>query len=45
MTCAPSIDRWHTWWKQNQPNYPGADPDAVNPVEVVKQQLLPKTKG
>jgi hypothetical protein len=45
MTCAPSIDRWHTWWKQNQSNYPGADPNAVNPVEIVKQRLLPKEKG
>lgn len=38
LACAPAVGQWHTWWEQNKGRFPGADPDAVKPVEVVKQQ-------
>jgi ferric-dicitrate binding protein FerR (iron transport regulator) len=45
MACAPSIDQWHNWWEQNKAKFPGADPDAVKPVEVVKKEVVPNKKG
>jgi ferric-dicitrate binding protein FerR (iron transport regulator) len=45
MTCAPTIDQWHGWWDQNKQQFPGADPDAVKPVEVAKKEAPPKGKG
>jgi ferric-dicitrate binding protein FerR (iron transport regulator) len=45
MTCAPSINQWHGWWEQNKHKFPGADPDAVKPVEMAKKDLIPKGKG
>jgi len=45
MTCAPSINQWHNWWEQNKAKFPGADPDAVKPVEVVKSPTEPRGKG
>jgi ferric-dicitrate binding protein FerR (iron transport regulator) len=45
MTCAPTIDQWHGWWDKNKEKFPGADPDAVKPVEVVKKEVTPKGKG
>ena len=46
----PSIEQWHTWWEQNKSRFPGADPDAVQPIQVVKQKAInpkeePKGKG
>jgi hypothetical protein len=45
MTCAPTVTQWHTWWKKTQSNYPGANPQALQPTEIVKEKLLPKRKG
>jgi hypothetical protein len=45
MTCAPSINQWHGWWEQNKQKFPGADPDAVKPVEMAKKDLIPKGTG
>ena len=41
MACTPTVDKWHGWWEQNKSRFPGADPDAVKPVELV----APKGKG
>jgi hypothetical protein len=45
MTCTPTISQWHGWWEENKGKFPGADPEGVKPVEITKQQLLPKNKG
>jgi hypothetical protein len=45
MTCAPTVGKWHAWWERNKARFPGADPDAVKPVEVVKSPRDLKTKG
>lgn len=45
MTCVPTIETWHSWWEKNKNRYPGADADAVRPLEVVKQAPDLKTKG
>jgi hypothetical protein len=45
MTCAPTVTQWHTWWQRNQSNYPGVNPQALQPTEIVKEKLLPKRKG
>jgi len=45
LTCAPAVERWHGWWEKNKGMFPGADPDAVKPVEVVKKQPELKGKG
>jgi len=46
LTCAPTVGKWHAWWERNKGRFPGADPDAVKPVEVVKQQPAElKSKG
>jgi hypothetical protein len=45
MACTPSIDQWHGWWNQNKTRFPGADPDAVKPVQVAKKAQDAKTKG
>jgi hypothetical protein len=45
MTCAPTVGKWHAWWERNKARFPGADPDAVKPVEVVKSPQDLKTKG
>jgi hypothetical protein len=42
MTCTPQIEDWHAWWDKNKRRFPGADPDAVKPVEMVKQGPLQK---
>jgi hypothetical protein len=45
MACVPAVERWHGWWEKNKGLFPGADPDAVKPVEVVKKQPELKGKG
>jgi ferric-dicitrate binding protein FerR (iron transport regulator) len=45
MTCAPSVAQWHEWWGRNKGRFPGADPDAVKPVDVAKGPVDLKTKG
>jgi hypothetical protein len=45
LTCAPAVEQWHGWWEKNKGLFPGADPDAVKPVEVVKKQPELKGKG
>jgi hypothetical protein len=45
MTCAPQIQDWHAWWEKNKLRFPGADPDAVKPVEMVKQSPANLKKG
>jgi hypothetical protein len=40
FACTPSIEQWHTWWDQNKSRFPGADPDAVQPIQVVKQKAV-----
>jgi hypothetical protein len=45
MTCVPAVEQWHGWWEKNRGMFPGADPDAVKPVEVVKKQPELKGKG
>jgi hypothetical protein len=45
LVCMPRIQTWHEWWEKNKSRYPGADHDAVKPVEVVKKQLETKGKG
>jgi HEAT repeat protein len=45
MTCVPTIQTWHSWWEKNKTRYPGADADAVKPIEVVKKSVEPKGKG
>jgi hypothetical protein len=45
LTCEPSINQWHGWWAQNKGKFPGVDPDAVKPVEVVKKEFAPRGKG
>jgi len=44
-TCVPSVERWHAWWEQNKTKLPGCDPDAVKPLEVVKERVAPLQKG
>jgi hypothetical protein len=41
MTCTPTIDQWHKWWEQNKSHFPGADPDALQPLNLP----IPKDKG
>jgi ferric-dicitrate binding protein FerR (iron transport regulator) len=45
MTCTPTIQQWHGWWDKNKSNIPGADPDAVKPIDVARGQPEPKGKG
>jgi HEAT repeat protein len=45
MTCAPTLTQWHAWWQKNQSNYPGVNPQALQPTEIVKEKLLPRQKG
>jgi ferric-dicitrate binding protein FerR (iron transport regulator) len=45
MQCTPMIDQWHAWWDKNKSRYPGADPDAVKPVDVAKGATEIKGKG
>jgi hypothetical protein len=45
MTCTPTIETWHTWWEKNKTRYPGADADAVRPLQVVKKEVEPRGKG
>jgi len=45
LACAPAVGQWHTWWEQNKGRFPGADPDAVKPVDVAKAPTELKQKG
>jgi ferric-dicitrate binding protein FerR (iron transport regulator) len=45
MTCAPTVVQWHGWWERNKGRFPGADPDAVKPMETVKKPAELPTKG
>jgi HEAT repeat protein len=43
--CVPTIETWHSWWEKNKQRYPGADADAVRPLQVAKKAIEVKGKG